>query len=446
MRKHKAWRRAIKEAGFSVVQLYKLYHAQIVNYVADDWRKEKSINEVFRGSKDIKTYNDLFKPENLLNDETQKVLLPYIRKTKELFESAIRKYDSSIVRIGTKEIQRSGVMVFPSLDLGFPNNVQRLAGGFATGMLIMWKCGTPIVPVDATVNVCSSSVFELQNLNSDMEDKAFKDYIEDIMFEATKGKGYSFSFDSGNHFLMIAQDVVSKQPYLVLHSSANEFKDSYMGLYPVENNWYSDLIRTNPSPYAPERYIRYIKDHDATYFIENAHKLEQYNIQIHRWFANAIGKGKTSVVGKTFHHYYMPTDSSIAIGTYVEEPGTIVPLFSNVGKDIYMFKIGKDNWKIRLGGKEVCLVPHGWGQVIDNVQSIIVDNENKILKIDDAEYDIHSKVRIKNEGNKHVREFEDGREFLEKGKAMIKGEILQTLRPIYLYCSKKKGKVNEVIL
>ena len=44
------------------------------------------------------------------------------------------------------------------------------------------------------------------------------------------------------------------------------------------------------------------------------------------------------------------------------------------------------------------------------------------------------------------REFEDGREFLEKGKAMIKGEILQTLRPIYLYCSKKKGKVNEVIL
>lgn len=445
MKRHKAWRKAVKEAGYSVVQLYKLYHAQIVNYVADDWRKEQNISEVFKGSKDIKTYEDLFKPENLLNDDTQKVLLPYIKKTKELFESAIRKYDSSIVRVGTKEIQRSGVMIFPSLDLGFPNNIQRLAGGFATGMLVMWKCGTPIIPVDATVNVCSSSVFELCDFDTNMEDKTFIEYIEQIMFKATKGNGYSFSFDSGNHFLMIAQDIMSKQLYLVLHSSANEFKDSYMGLYPVENNWYSNVIRTNPSPYAPERYIRYIKDHDATYFIEHAHKLEKYNIQIHNWFADAIGKEDTSKNGKTFHHYYMPTDNSIAIGTYVEEPGIIVPLFSNVGKDIYMFKIGKDNWKIRLGGKDVCLVPHGWGQVIDNVDSITVDNEHKIIRIDDAEYKIHSKVRIKNGGNKHVREFRDGKEFLEKGKAMIKGEIVQTLRPIYLYCSRKKGKINEII-
>lgn len=444
MKRHKAWRKAVKEAGYSVVQLYKLYHAQIVNYVADDWRKEQNISEVFKGSKDIKIYDDLFKPENLLNDDTQKVLLPYIKKTKELFESAIRKYDSSIVRVGTKEIQRSGVMIFPSLDLGFPNNIQRLAGGFATGMLVMWKCGTPIIPVDATVNVCSSSVFELCDFDTNMEDKTFIDYIEQIMFKATKGNGYSFSFDSGNHFLMIAQDIKSRKLYLVLHSSANEFKDSYMGLYPVENNWYSNVIRTNPSPYAPERYIRYIKDHDATYFIENAHKLEKYNIQIHNWFADAIGKEDTSKKGKTFHHYYMPTDNSIAIGTYVEEPGTTVPLFSNVGKDIYMFKIGKGNWKIRLGGKDVCLVPHGWGQVIDNVDSITVDNEHKIIRIDDDEYMIHSKVRIKNGGNKHVREFRNGKEFLEKGNTMIKGEIVQTLKPIYLYCSRKKGKINEI--
>lgn len=445
MKKHKAWRRTVKETDYSVVQLYKLYHAQIVNYVADDWRKEQCISEAFRGSNDIKAYSDLFKPENLLNDDTQRVLLPYIMKTKELFESAIKKYDSSIVKIGTKEMQRSGVMIFPSLDLGFPNNIQRLAGGFATGMMVMWKCGTPIVPVDATVNVCSSSVFELYDFNTDMEDKTFIKYIDDIIFKATKEKGYSFSFDSGNHFLMIAQDISSKQLYLVLHSSANEFKDSYMGLYPVENNWYSNCIRTNPSPYAPKRYIRYIKDHDATYFIENAHKLEKYNIQIHNWFADAIGKKETSKRGNTFHHYYMPTDNSIAIGTYVEEPGTIVPLFSNVGKDIYMFKIGKNNWKIRLGGREVCLVPHGWGQAIDDVNSIIVDNENKIIKIDEAEYKIHSKTRIKNEGKKHVRDFKDGKEFLEKGKNMIKGEIVQTLRPIYLYCNTMKGKVNEVM-
>lgn len=91
------------------------------------------------------------------------------------------------------------------------------------------------------------------------------------------------------------------------------------------------------------------------------------------------------------------------------------------------------------------MVPHGWGQAIDNVNSIIVDNENKIVKIDEAEYKIHSKVRIRDEVKKHVRDYKNGNEFLEKGKAMIKGDIVQTLTPIYLYCSKKKGKVNEVI-
>lgn len=445
VRRHKTWRKTIKEKGYSVVKLYKLYHAQIINYVADDWKKEKGINDVFKGSKGIKKYEDLFKAENLLNDNTQKVLLPYIRKTKELFESTIRKYDSSIIRVGTKEIQRSGVMIFPSLDLGFPNNIQRLAGGFATGMLVMWKCGTPIVPVDATVNVCSSSVYKISDFDTNMEDEEFVKYIEKIIFKATKEEGYSFSFDSGNHFLMIAQDINTKNFYLVLHSSANEFKSSYMGLYPVENNWYSNCIRTYPSPYTSGRYIRYIKDHDATYFIEHAHKLENYNIQIHKWFAEAIGVDEMSVVGETYHHYYMPTDNSIAIGTYVEEPGTIVPLFSNVGKDIYMFKIGNNNWKIRLGGRDVCLVPHGWGQVIENVHSITVDNENKKINIDSMTYDINSKVRMKNDGNKHVRDFNDGKEFLEKGKKMIKGEIVQTLRPIYLYCDSKKGKVNEVL-
>lgn len=394
-----------------------MYHAQIVNYVADDWTRENNISEAFKGSQAIKTYDDLFKPENLLNDDTQKVLLPYIRKTKDLFESAIRKYDSSIVRIGTKESYRSGVMVFPSLDLGFPNNVQRLAGGFATGMLIMWKCGTPIVPIDATVNVCSSSVFKLDGFDTQMEDDAFVKYIDDIMIRATKVEGYSFSFDSGNHFLMIAQDIDSKQLYLVLHSSAKEFKNSYMGLYPVENNWYSTRIRTNLSPNTPERYIRYIKDRDATYFIDNAHKLEEYNVQIHRWFANVIGDGQKEVYGKTYHHYYMPTDSSIAIGTYAEKPGTVVPLFSNIGRDIYMFKIGKDNWTIKLGEKEVCLVPHGWGQAIDHVQSIEVNNDQKTIKIDGNKYAINSKARLENEGNKHIRDFKNGQEFLENGNA-----------------------------
>jgi hypothetical protein len=442
MRRHKSWRKAVKAGGYTYVHLNKLYYSQMVNYVADDWRKESAIDGVFNGSADIKCYEDLFKPENLLNDDTQKVLLPYIRKTKDIFEHAIKKYDSSTASNGIMTIERSGVMVFPSLDLGFPNNVQRLAGGFATGMLVMWKCGTSIVPVDATVNVCSSSVFEINDFNTDMDDKEFTDYIEKIMLTATKDEGYSFSFDSGNHFLMIAQDINNKKLYLVLHSSANEFKNSYMGLYPVENNWYSNSIRTYPSPMTSGRYIRYIKDREAKYFIENAHKLEKYNIQIHKWFAKAIGWSDEKM-GRTFHHYYMPTNDSIAIGTYAEPQGTVVPIFSSVGKDIYMFKIGRDNWTVRLGGRNVCLVPHGWGQAIDGVKSIEYNNYERTLEINNVKYEINSKSRMKNSGDKHIRDFKDGEEFLWNGRKMIKGSIEQTLRPIYLYCGDRRGKVNK---
>ena len=63
----------------------------------------------------------------------------------------------------------------------------------------------------------------------------------------------------------------------VMHSSVKEFKDSYMGLYPVEENWFSDSIRTY---HDNGRYLRYIKDEDARQFAAYAHKLEQYNVQI----------------------------------------------------------------------------------------------------------------------------------------------------------------------
>lgn len=42
----------IKFANYSVVKLYKLYYDQIVNYVLNDWKREKSIRE-FDDSSDI---------------------------------------------------------------------------------------------------------------------------------------------------------------------------------------------------------------------------------------------------------------------------------------------------------------------------------------------------------------------------------------------------------
>lgn len=479
MKRHYRWRNEINESDYrDCIELYKLHNTQLVNYVIDTWSRRKEKVFLPSESNGIKNYDDLFNSQNLLDDKTQEILLEYIKKTGKMFEEIVRQYDSTVVDYkDDKKKHQSWVKVFPSLDLGFPNNIQRLAGGFATGMFIMWKCGTPIVPIDATVNVCSSSVFEIDkdkakiDLNMDCDN--FKEWIESkeedrkgIIEKISKEKHCKFSFDNGNHFLMIAQDQDDKSEnfkkfYLVLHSSAVEFKESYVGLYPTENNWYSDYIKTKESNNNDGRYIRYIKDKEAASFIDFAHKLEKYNMQLHKYVAEDIGCVRnTELKQNTFHHYYMPNDSSIAIGTYVERPGTIVPLFSNVGKPIYMFEVGQDNWKIKLAGKgEVCLIPHGWGQEIDNIQSIKLKinkngDGNKIIlekdNVGDLEWDIKSSARIKEDDKhksigKHIRNFEDGQAFLDKGKKMIKGKIVQTLMPIYLYCNTKKGKINEPV-
>lgn len=472
MQRHYKWRNEINESDYrNCIELYKLHNTQLVNYVIDTWNRRNENVFLPSVSNGIKNYDDLFKPQNLLGDKTQKILLPYIRDTGNMFEEVVRQYDSTVIDYNNDKKHQSWVKVFPSLDLGFPNNVQRLAGGFATGMFIMWKCGTPIVPVDTTVNVCSSSVFEIDRAKIDlnMDCANFEEWIDGKIKKISKEKHCKFSFDNGNHFLMIAQDQDDKSEnfkkfYLVLHSSAVEFKESYVGLYPTENNWYSDYIKTKKSNNNDGRYIRYIKDKEAAFFIDFAHKLEKYNMQLHKYVAEDIGCVRnTELEQNTFHHYYMPNDSSIAIGTYVEKPGTIVPLFSNVGKSIYMFEIGQDNWKIKLPGKgEVCLIPHGWGQEIDNIQSIklkinkngdgnkIILEKLKLDNVDDLEWYITSNARIKEDDKhksigKHIRNFEDGQSFLDKGKKMINGKIVQTLTPIYLYCDAKKGKINEPV-
>lgn len=423
--KHMKWRKHIKNSNYRTIFMHKMYNSQLLDFVFESWNDDPF--ELFTKSENILNYNDLFNPENLINDDAQKVLLPYLQVTNNLFTKAIKKHDSS---------ENSYSIIFPSLDLGFPNNVQRLAGGFATGMLITWKCGTDIVPIDATVNVCSSSVFRLNNFDPTILETNFKKYLnESIFLEASNNKGYSFSFSSGNHFFMIAKDKGDNY-YLVLHSSANELKNSFMGLYPVEKNWYSSKIKhlTDKN----NRYIRYLKDDDARNFITMAHNFESYNEQIHRWLSKKINNDKECEWEIIKHHYYMPTDSSIAIGTFAEKPGTVVPIFSMPGKPIYLFRIGDNNWTIDLGAQKgrVCLVPHGWGQNIKNVKSIKISNDYKrlILQLDkDYEFEINSKSHINCEG-KHIRTFKNGQEFLKIGTNMIQGEIVDTLYPVFLLC------------
>lgn len=422
------------------IELYKLYRSQLNQLAISSFLIDRT-RFIFDFNQNIRRPEELFNHNNLIGDNTQKVLLPYIKETENLLNKVVKRYDKR---------NESGAIIIPSIDLGYPNNIMRLAGGFATGMFIDWECGTPIVPVDATVNVCTSSVFNINEIPEDFLSN-FEKNLREIFSDASSNYGYSFSFDSGNHFLMIASDE-SGEHYLVLHSSAKEMKESYFGLYPKENNWYSSKIKSFKQG---NRYLRYLKEEEAKYFIQTAHHLEKYNEELHKWIASKLNWIKTENNQPIIkHHYYMPTDSSIAIGTFVESPGETVPLFSDVKKPVYLFKIGKDNWTYNLGERKVCIVPHGWGQQIESITEITHNNGQLLFKLDNQEsvsYDIVSTARIDekidigtdSEKFKRIRMFADGNAFLSKGRNFLNGEIIKTLTPEYLYCKKYIGKCES---
>ncbi|MBD5534898.1 MAG: hypothetical protein HDQ99_04450 [Lachnospiraceae bacterium] len=436
---HMEWREFLRNSIYDNIFLHKVYEKQIFSYVYSTWSPNNGRIGEFTPNSHIEGYSDLFKPENLLNDKTQKVLLPYIQETEYLFTEAIKKHDQS---------KNSFCHIIPSLDLGFPNNVQRLAGGFATGMLVTWNCGIDMVPIDATVNICTSSVYKLDKINPQWitNPVTFYDMIKEYSQTASEEKGYSFSFTTGNHFLLLARDSSTNEHYIVMHSSANELKHSYMGLYPVEGNWYSDKIKHIEGKNG--RYFRYLKDEDARYFIRMVKNFQRYNEQIHFWLAMKINGGEFSNNENWMgHHYYMPTNQSIAIGTFAEPIGTQLPIFSAYQKPVYIFEIGPDNFQINLGEKKgkVCLVPHGWGQEIEHVTNIRVDKENRDLIISTKKGNYPSQIKSQEHiecSGKKIRQFKDGEEFLRLGSNYVQGKIVKTLIPICEY-SQKSIKAME---
>ncbi len=371
---HCKWRKYIYEHQYHTgiynkIKLYKLYRMQLISSIHGTWEssyrnasidyhwQNESESSFFNNNnnKYIKSYNDLYCSENLLNDSTQKILLPYVKNTEILLNKLVKKYD----KLGFAKI-------FPSLDIGIPNNRLRLAGGFPTGVLIVWKCGTPIIPVDTTVNVCSSSYYELESsiVNERTIKKFFNsDNINKFINIGSKDEGLAFSFNTGNHFLMLAKDKVKNKYYLVMHSSAKQFKDAYSGLYPKKGNWYYKNIKTIKDDNTG-RFLRYIKDQVAVDFINIVQRMNEENKYIHDWFADSLCGVNNIIRRTTCHHYGMPTDYSIAIGTFVASENQVVPIFSKEGLPICLFKPSNKMWHIKLGNEKKYIIPHGWGKEI----------------------------------------------------------------------------------
>ena len=80
------------------------------------------------------------------------------------------------------------------------------------------------------------------------------DYKVTSICDVTKGKlkeldsvwmqSWGRVYDPDNYIFGDYEPVDPDALYLIMHSSANELKNSFLGLYPVENNWYSKAIKT----------------------------------------------------------------------------------------------------------------------------------------------------------------------------------------------------------
>lgn len=407
------------------VSLKRVHPMQIKNIVCSSFYYSRGKSEV-----DYSEYLNL--------DDTQRVLLPYLEKTEELLERVVKKHDKS-----------GWAKIIPSADLGFPNNVSRIAGGFLTGALYDWSCSVPIIPVDATVNTCTSSVFRLYDFNENLSNNDFENIVDRLCRRAMN-IGYSFTYRSGNHFLTVAKDD-DEQYYLIQHSSAKQCKESCFGLYPSRRAWFNQYIKVEKDSESG-RYLRYIRGNAAVNFYDYACRFRSYNEEIHEYvaeqFAELCGTHTDKNTACIKHHYGMPTSSSIAIGTFVvnideadKEDERIVPIFSDYRKDIVLFKSDSEqNTTYRLAGdnSNVILVPHGWGQEIDGIRELSVENgRNLILSCADRkmEYHITSSERIRC-SQKHVRHFDNVEQFLNDRCKYLNGRIIKVLHPIYCYCER----------
>ncbi len=88
-----------------------------------------------------------------LNDNTQKEILKHLEITSKLLS-----------KVGTElsGTQKESI-IYTMPDLGIAQNGTRMLGGFYTGACYSWDSDIPFIPVDATVNVCGTTVYRLKH-------------------------------------------------------------------------------------------------------------------------------------------------------------------------------------------------------------------------------------------------------------------------------------------
>ena len=262
-----------------------------------------------------------------LNDPTQQMLLPHLIITEEL-----------LARIATKlSGKKMDAEITAMPDLGIAHNCTRMMGGFFTGARYVWNSTVPFVPVDATINVCGTLVCKLKG---EIKIQDFLERVQKVLVNQTR---YTWNYTNGNHFISLCSSNgeygTEQGYYMVVHASANEFKNGPQGLYPNLNAWYYDSIKTEYFE-GTSRYLRYISGNSAEHFYEIANMLIEFNEERNRYFIRNVLKEYLDKEVLSVQHYGMPNNHTVCIGTHWEN--TIYTLLTAPGCPIFIVEPGNN--------------------------------------------------------------------------------------------------------
>lgn len=348
-------------------------------------------------------------------DESQKILLDYLKKTEIAMNELL-----------SKEQYRGNCTIQSAIDLGFPHDVIRLGGGFTTGIYVYWNSCIPFVPVDICMNACTVSIYKLQITDEDI----FNEISIKSLLCHLKESSYIANFHRGNHFISFSEDVSTKEKYLIIHSSAIEFETLYNGLYPVEGNWVFENTKVYNA--SNGRYIRYLDGKTAELFLRLAKNLYTYNENRHDFIISSLVK-KRDIISKGlhYHHYGMPSDHEAIIGCHLLESDAISPLLTRPGENIFLLKY-KNTLDATLKKKTKFITPHGFGKQHIGKPEIIVDKNKEELILDGYKYGLRYGESLRNHPTLQLRNISID-DFMEKMKIKYNFSIIKEYRQIASY-------------
>lgn len=227
----------------------------------------------------------------------------------------------------------------------------------------------------------------------------------------------------------------------MLHSSDSEYKTGNEALYPTVNSWFSNVTKRYVDSKCG-RYLNYLIGEPAYKFQEIALKNNYKNSEIHSWIASYLCD--CNVSGITYNHYGMPKENIVQIGTYLIGPQDTVPIFSRLGYPVAMFKPDPCMWGIKINKIKNHIIPHGWGQKIDDLVSVEVSNNKLVIRQHSSSTQFAISESSKLPDNLvQVRDF--GKEFVcnPNWNNSISGVICDVFYPEYLYCRFGEYKYAE---